>query len=1139
MSNKTFSVVGKRLPMLEGPDKVSGRAIYTHDVRLRGMLYAKVLRSPHPHALIRSIYIEAAERLPGVRAVVTAADTPKKLYVHLGGSASDRYPLAIDKVRFVGEEVAAVAADDEAAAEEALGLIRVDYKVLDSVHDPFDAMKPGEPDVHGETALPDGVSEEEADTLAGVRNIASWQRRHFGDVDAGLAEADVIAEDEFYFASQTHCCMETNSCVANWDGDRVTVWTSTQSPYFIQKELSTVLDLPEEKVRIMEVAVGGGYGGKSKVCEHEALCALLSIKSGQPVKLVLSRDDEFRTTKTRHPAHVHIRQGATRDGRLTARDMRVVMENGAYNATGPSIMGYGGMIAASHYRIQSFRLDGRLVYTNRVPGGQFRGYGSPQVTFAMESQMDILAEKLGMDPVEFRVKNLNRSGDTTLCGWEITTCGFEECVREVAEAIGWEEKRRDPKPYHGVGVATLIHCSGTYVYTDGDYATVGVEIDDGGKVLLRTGSADSGTWQNTTLAQIAAEALGVNLRDVHVKSMDTDETPRDLGSWASRTCFVTGNAARLAALELRERILEQAAGMIEAPRNELAVEDGWVSVVGAPARRLSIAEVSRELGGFQVQKRYQTPTELIDRKTGVANISAAYTFGAQAVYLRVDPETGAVHILDFVASNDVGQTINPLAVEGQIEGGIVQGIGAALSEELIFEDGKMVNPSFLDYGVPRATDAPDIQVHVVETDDPEGPFGAKGVGEPGLVPTSPAVANAIYHATGVRIKSLPITRQKILEGLAGKEGRARPKKSPGIRPKHWWVGGMRAAYPAVKPMLERLKGVIAPNTQRVSRVDYERVDTLEEAVRLLARRPAESKVMAGGTDLMAGIDQGIYRPKVVVDVSEVPELRRQEVNGEFIRLGAGLRLSELEGVEELFVHYSFIIDAVRQVATPQIRNMATVGGNICQEKRCWFFRNDFQCYKRGGWSCPCYAVLGDNRNHAILGAHRCQAVAPSDMATVFAASDALVEVLGGGARLRRIPFRRFYKGPGEPAIGKKEIVTAVLLPVPQRKPVSLYEKICLRESDFVTVSAAVNVTLDDARRVTSARLVLGGVGYKPWQDSRADRAVVGARLEDEAVDRAVRILLRDSYPLRDNAYKEGLAGKLLKRLAERIHKGEV
>ncbi|MDP6483883.1 MAG: molybdopterin-dependent oxidoreductase, partial [Nitrospinota bacterium] len=895
----------------------------------------------------------------------------------------------------------------------------------------------------------------------------------------------------------------------------LTLYSNTQVPFLHKREFAEVLELDPNRIRIIQPTIGGGFGSKLDIYPFEPICVYLARAAGRPVKLVFSRAEEFQTTKTRHPAHVRLRQGATRDGRLTTRDLEVVMENGAYNATGPSIMGFGGMIAASLYRIEHFRFDGRLVYTNRLPGGQFRGYGSPQATFAIESQMDILAEKLGMDPAEFRLKNLNRPGDTTLCGWKITTCGFEECLRGTLEAIRWEERRRNPEPHHGVGIATLIHCSGTYVYDDGDYANVGLEIDENGKALLRIGSADSGTWQNTTLAQIAAETLGISLGDIRVKSMDTDETPRDLGSWASRICFVTGNATRLAGLEIRRKIIDKAAEMIEAPSDELTIADGQVFVPGAPTHRISMGDVSRELGGVRVQERYQTPTELLDRKTGMGNISAAYTFGVQAVYLRVDPETGGVELLNFVASNDVGQVINPLAVEGQIEGGVGQGVGAAFSEELLFEDGRMINPSFLDYGVPRATEVPDIQCLVVETDDPEGPFGAKGVGEPGLVPTSPAIANAINHATGVRIKSLPITRRKILEGLRAKE--TRPGRKPGIRvhPKRLWIGAVRKAYPGVKPLLQQVSRVVAPVTRKIDGFNYERVGGLQEAVRLLARKPGPSKVMAGGTDLMAGIEQGIYRPGLVVDISEVPELRRQDADRTFIRLGAGLRLDELESVEELSVHYPFIIDAVRQVATPQIRNMATLGGNLCQEKRCWFFRNDFECYKRGGWSCPCYAILGDNRNHAIVGAHRCQAVAPSDLATVLAACDALVEVFGDGGRARRIPFARFYKGPGEPALRPSEIVIGVLLPMPAKKPVTLYEKIRSRESDFATVSAAVSVTLDNGGRVTAAGLALGGVGYKPWRDPRADDAIVGTRLEDDAVDRAVRILMKNAFPLRD------------------------
>jgi len=1112
--------------MLGGSDKASGHALYTHDVVLPGMLHAKVLRSPHPHARIVRIDASAAARMPGVHAIVTAADTPKRKYVHLGGPASDRYPLAIDRVRFMGEEVAAVAADDGRLAEEALRRIRVEYQVLPAVFDPDRAMAHGAPLIH-EEHIGERVASQN------LRNVASHQRSVFGDAARGLAEADVVAEDVFFFASQTHCFMETNACVAHWDGKRLTIWTSTQAPYFIQKELCEVLALPLEKVHIMEVAVGGGFGGKSKICEHEAVCALLAMKSGRPVKLVLTRDEDFRASKTRHPARITIRQGARQDGTLTARDMTMVMENGAYNATGPSIMGFGGMCASSLYRLDHFAFDGRLVYTNRQPGGQFRGYGNPQVTFAIESQMDILAERLGMDPLDFRLRNANQSGDTTPCGWKITTCGFTDCLERVAKAIGWREKRRNPRPDHGVGLASYIHCSGTYVYTDGDYSNVGVEIDESGKVLVRTGSADAGTWQNTTLAQIAAEAIGVRLEDCRVKSMDTDETPVDLGSWASRICFIAGNAARIAGGQIRQELLGRAAARLEAARDDLDIRDGTAFVKGSPHRGLAVAELAREMGGLKRTVRYETPTELLNRETGAGNISAAYTFGAQAVEVHVDRETGDIRLVDFACSNDVGQAINPLAVEGQIEGGAVQGIGAALTEELVHYQGQLVNPSFLDYGIPRAPDLPTIRTDLVETNDREGPFGAKGVGEPGLVPTAPAIANAIYHAVGVRVFSLPLTRAKILDGLRRSAGQPRRGVPVLSRPNHWWVAGMRALYPSVvMPILKAYGTRLAGDVSRTLRFETSRAETLPEAVRLLGEHRGRAKVLAGGTDLLAGIEQGIYRPDRVVDVSEIPELRRAEVVADEIVLGAGVPLADLEGLEPLRWEFPALLECVRQIATPQIRNMATVGGNLCQEKRCWFFRNDFVCYKRGGWSCPCYAILGDNRAHAIVGAHRCQAVCHSDLATVVASLGATVDVFGPGG-LRSIAFERFYRGPGEPDLRPGEIVTAVRFRRGGRGTVAAYEKIRTRESDFATVSGALQVRVDDAGRCREARIALGGIGYKPWRVPEAEAVLVGASVSPTQADRIAEILLRDQLPLRDNGYKVDLCHAVVRRLLAR------
>lgn len=763
--NRSLKWIGKRVPFVDGPQKVSGTAVYGSDVARPGMLAGGILRSPHPHARIVRLDVAKALALPGVCAAVTFQDTPGIMSVVMGPPYEDRYPLAKDKVRFIGEEVAGVAAEDEEVLEEALGRIEVEYEPLPAVFDLESAMAEGAPLVHDKP-----------------RNVAAHFLRRYGDVEAGLARADHIFTHRYETQAQAHCCMEPHGTVAEWSADgKLDLWTATQASYWIRQDIAHTLDMPEEKVRIREVFVGGGFGARSKVCDDEVICTLLARKAGRPVRIRLSRGEEFSTTSTRHPMIIQITTGVTEAGDLTARRVRILTDNGAYNNVGPSVTAFAGLIAGAHYRVPAVEVEGYTVYTNRQVGGPFRGYGSPQVTFAIESQMDEIAQALGLDPMEIRLRNANRPGDVTACGWAITSCGMEECIREAGRAIGWHRRKdfglQPDGTYRGIGMATLVHCSGAKIHRvlGGDLSDTRIEVRPDGRVIASNGNNDPGTGSRTFIAQVVAEELGLRPEEVGVRTMDTEETPLDLGTWASRAAFIVGNSVRRAAVQVRERLLAVAASRLEADVQDLRVGEGRVFVAGAPERGISFGEAAAAAcegrgAVLSVESRYDPPCEFPDKETAYGNLAAAYTFAAHAAEVVVDPGTGRVRVERYVAVHDAGVPLNLLSVEGQIEGAVVQGVGWALSEELRYDHGQLTNPSYLEYMVPRASDVPRVDSRLVDVDDPEGPYGAKGVGEPGMVPVAAAIANAVAHATGHRFRVLPIRAEAVWEAANGVRG---------------------------------------------------------------------------------------------------------------------------------------------------------------------------------------------------------------------------------------------------------------------------------------------------------------------------------------------------------------------------------
>jgi 4-hydroxybenzoyl-CoA reductase alpha subunit len=753
-----YSVIGKRVPKLDALDKVTGRAIYGHDLRLPGLLYGKILYSEQAHARIVRLDTSRAERLTGVKAVITAADNPPcKL-----GFAKDNTPLKGDRVRCYADAVAAVAAIDPDTADEALSLVEVEYEPLPAVFDPVEALAEGAPLIHEDR---------------GSNHFTHYQYDH-GDVEQAQATADVVVEDRFELPYVSHAAMEPSFALASFDPrGRLTLYSTTQIPFLLQRELAEVLGMKGRDVRVIQTAIGGAFGRGLDIYPFEPIAALLARASGRPVRIAFDRAEEFRAAPLRQPMQATMRAGAHRDGSLLFRDVTVLLDGGAYISWGvlsPVVM---MLTFASLYRLPHARFVADVAYTNNPTTGAMRGFGNPQITFVIETAMDRLAEELGMDPLEFRLLNANRPNELTPQEVQITSCGLRECFMEAGETIGWERrKEKAPEGGHlarGIGMAATLNVGGGARIYRSDGCGAMVMVDDFRSVTLVTGATEIGQGSDVAQAQIVAEVLGVSPTDVTVVNDDTAVRPWDVGVHASRTTFIAGNAARLAALDARRQIFETAAAMLETDLEKLVASAGKIYIEGMPGQGIPLDKVVRSrhfrTGGQVVIGRgwYDPPTQLVDKDTYKGNISAAYGFGAQAVEVEVDLETGQVRPLRVVAAHDIGRAINPMAVEGQIEGGIHMGLGYALTEEVLVEEGQVRNPNFLDYRLHTAADMPKIQTIIVETDDPTGPFGAKGVGEMGTNAVAAAVANAVYDAVGVRITSLPITGEKVLRALSG------------------------------------------------------------------------------------------------------------------------------------------------------------------------------------------------------------------------------------------------------------------------------------------------------------------------------------------------------------------------------------
>src|SRR5690242_11435292 len=818
-STMGFSVIGKPTAMVDAAEKTTGAGKYTDDLSVPGMLVGKILHSPYPHARIKNIATRRAEALEGVIAVVVGKDAPKTYGILPVGH--DEYPLALDKVRYVGDNVACVVATSEAIAERALELIKVDYEVLPAYFDPEESMKAQRDLIHDNKP----------------HNLEKDYHHVFGDPDKGFAEADHIEEARFIANEVTHAAMEPHSTLASFEIDsqtgkpgRLTVWSSTQVPYYLQHKLSLVLDMPMSQIRVIKPLVGGGFGGKSEVIPLEIIAAVAARKAQRPVKITYTREEVFWAHRGRPRTIIDLKTGAKKDGRLTAVKARVVQDGGAYCSYGVVTILYSGALLGALYDIPNIQYDGYRVLTNKPACGAMRGHGTVNVRFAFESQLDELAAKIGMDPAEIRQHNLLQPPCITVNGLRVQSYGLPECIQKTVERSGWKERKGNLPKGRGLGIACSHYVSGaanSIIRSDMPHSTVNIKIDRDGGVVVYTGASEIGQGSDTMTAQIAAEALGCSLSRVRVIAADTDLTPIDIGSYSSRVTFMAGNATLRAAQEVKKLIAAAAAKKMACDPDDIVFRGDLVTrsargvrdTAVRPAEQTSAASVSGRvegqiLRGSLQQKRkeegpkhsmnfeeavvaaidfhgaltgtgsYAPPAEARGGKHKGAGVgpSPAYSYSAQVAEVSVDEETGEVTVHKVWAAHDCGRALNPVSVEGQIIGSVWMGMGQALTEEMVWKDGMLMNPGLLEYRSPSSVESPEVEPIIVESLDPEGPFGAKECSEGSLAATIPAIANAIYDAVGVRLHESPFTPERVLAGLRAKKHAKALNLTEGIDP---------------------------------------------------------------------------------------------------------------------------------------------------------------------------------------------------------------------------------------------------------------------------------------------------------------------------------------------------------------------
>ncbi len=789
-NGKPLKVVGKPFRKVDARQKCTGQTKFADDIVLPRMLFAKILRSPEPHAIIKNIDASKALALPGVYAVITGKDLP--LPYGILPVSQDEHTLCIERVRFIGDPVAAVAAIDEDTAFDAMNLIEVEYEKLNTIATIEEGLMIDEPRIHdyGESG-----------------NVHKKVNLEFGDLEEGFAEADLVREDIFFYEGNTHLPMEQHASVAYFDTDhKLTLWSSTQTPHYVHRALSKVLEIPAAHVRVIATPNGGGFGGKSDPFNHEIAVCELSRRTGRPVKITLTREEVFYCHRGRHPVLMKIKTGVRNDGAITAMDFQTFLDGGAYGSYGVASTFYTGALQTVTYEVPRYQFRGARVFTNKPPCGPKRGHGTPQPRFGLEIQLDKIADELNLDPAEMRLKHLVKPFSVTANYLRIGSMGLGKCIEKIVAGSDWKNKYKKLPYGKGVGLAcsSYICGAGLPIYWNNmPHSGVQLRLDRQGGVCVQCGSTDIGQGSDSILAYIVAEVLGCDPFDIRVVTADTDLTPVDLGSYSSRVTLMTGNAALQAAERARELLTMAVAEKLSLPIENLSFADRRVFDVENPDVGVTFAEAvvlaESKFGTIGTVGCYTPPRSPGRFKGAGVGPSPAYSYSAAIAEVDVDPETGIVVVERIWIGHDIGQSINPMLVMGQVEGSVYMGLGEALMEEMIYRANRNVVhkfPSLLEYKSPTTLEMCDVKTYLIEDADPNGPFGAKEVGQGPLLPVMPAVANAVYDAVGVRIDEVPITPEKVLTAIRdkakGKEGRFGPKSVPETE----WPAPLKVQTPA-------------------------------------------------------------------------------------------------------------------------------------------------------------------------------------------------------------------------------------------------------------------------------------------------------------------------------------------------------
>lgn len=1045
-------IVGKDVQRTDAIPKVTGAAQYVADLQMRGMLHGAVLRSPHPNARIVSIDIRAALAMPGVKSVITGEDTAHKKW---GAFRPDLYPLAISRVRYVGDEVAAVAAISPEIARAAVDKIIVQYEVLPAVLSLDQAMAPNAPLVHD-------------DTPGNIAHEFSFER---GEVDAGFKASDCIVEGTWESQRQWHTSLETIGCVAQWSDGRYTLWCNSQTPYLARGRYCVALGIPESQMRVIQTEVGGGFGGKSGDDNCSVICAMLARKTRKPVKLIHTREEEFLASHPRMPMRYWVRLGFSKAGKVLAKEIKMWADNGAYTGKSQAILGAATVRHDALYKYPNARAHSRLVYTNLVPTGAFRGFGNPSADWAVEQAWDLAAEKLGI-PVEDLLRiNAVEPGDVSPHNHKITSCELKQCIDKAVELIDWKAKQKNKanRANRGLGMGCSLHVNGRRSFGDWDGSSAIVRINDDGRATIISGEGEIGQGTLTVLRQIAAEELGLPYEDVDITRPDTDVHPYALGALASRVTYVAGNAVKRAAGEASKQLMAAAAEQFKLPVQDLTIINGQIGPKSGPESAYKPVSVIVRANIYKPGGQpiigignFDNPSEFPDHSR-FGNESGSYNFAAQCVEVEIDRGTGMVTLDEISAVVDCGTVIHPAAAQGQVHGGMVQGIGLAMTEYFDLWNGQPTDPQLKDYPLPGAANLPKMHVAFADSYEPSGPFGAKGLGEIGLDAIPAAIANAISDAVGVRIYNLPITSEKIHRAL-----------HPGLYANETLV-------PASEPkgsMWSRLS-VGKPSGPRPFNPEFVVATSVEEAVTLF--NAGDTSLVSGGMSHALRRERSGYpMAKRLVSLARIPELLAMDVNAQgVLHIGSAVNQQLIYDNAKVKAGWQAIHDALEAVGHTRLRRMITVGGSI----------------------------------GPLIGGF--------DLPIALLALNARVTVAGPEGR-RTIPLEEAF----QKRFAKNELVVSIDTDLLPARSGSAFHKYMLRgELEIPTVNVAANVNLDTRGHCVAARVVVGCVSWKPIVLDLAQLA--GKPLTEQAIRDAVQTVRTLAQPVSDvrgsAAYKREMA----------------